>query len=188
MAGQPGPAVVPVAVVAVMTAGLPAPARRDYGPVQLAEYLYACHGYLGASVDRARTFGLLPEPDRGGARPRWSAALAEEIRDRWPEIAAAARCTSAARLRERGWTESMIRDLLGEPDLRVDNPHYRSAAPMRLWRLQRAAAAEASAEFAARRDRAARRCTAAARAAQTRKLWQALGGTPASPPAGRARP
>jgi hypothetical protein len=60
-------------------------ARRDYGPVQLADYLRACWPDLHGSVDRARHFGLIPEPDR--ARGRWSAALAEEIRVRWPEIA-----------------------------------------------------------------------------------------------------
>jgi hypothetical protein len=99
-------------------------------------------------VDRARTFGLLPEPDQGGSRPRWSAALADDIRDRWPEIAAAARCIGAAALTARGWTEAMIRDLLGPPDLRVDNPHHKRMAPMRLWRLQRAEAIEDSPAFA----------------------------------------
>jgi hypothetical protein len=171
------------------TAGGPAVrARADYGPGQLAAYLLACHGPLGVSVDRARTFGLLPEPDRGGSRPRWSAALAGDIRDRWPQIAAAARCIGAAGLKARGWTEAMIRDLLGPPDLRVDNPHHKRMAPMRLWRLQRAEAIEATPEFAWYRDRAARRCAAAAKAAETRKIWRALGGTPASPGPRRARP
>jgi hypothetical protein len=147
---------------------------RDYGPRQLADYLFAAHGWLGASVDRARHFGLIPEPDR--ARGRWSAALAEEIRARWPEIAAAARCIGAPGLKERGWTEAMIRDLLGEPDLHVDNPNYKSAAPMRLWRLQKVEAIEALPEFAARKERAERQRTAAGKAVQTKKLWKALGG------------
>ena len=150
-------------------------ARRDYGPVQLADYLRACWPDVYGSVSNARTFGLLPEPDR--ARGRWSAALAEQVRARWPEIAAAAKCIGATGLRERGWTEAMIRDLLGDPDLLADNPHYKSAAPWRLWRLQRAEAAEATAEFAARRDRAVRQCAAAGKAAETRKIWKALGGT-----------
>ncbi len=38
---------------------------------------------------------------------------------------------------ERGWTKGLINDLLGEPDLFVDNPHYKSAAPMRLYFLDR---------------------------------------------------
>jgi hypothetical protein len=152
-----------------------AAARRDYGPVQLADYLRACWPDLRGSVGRARYFGLLPEPDRGGGR-RWSAALAEQIRVRWPETAAAARCIGAPGLAERGWTEAMIRDLLGEPDLMVDNPHYKSAAAMRLWRMQRAEAMEASPGFAQRKERAERQCAAAGKAAETKKLWKALGG------------
>jgi hypothetical protein len=78
--------------------------RRDYGPRQLADYLGVFYG----QVDRARFFGLLPEPDRGGGR-RWSAAAAEEVRRRWPEIAAEVECIGAPGLRQRGWTEAMIR-------------------------------------------------------------------------------
>jgi hypothetical protein len=146
--------------------------RRDYGPVQLTDYLRQYHERV--YFDRARRLGLLPEPDR--ARGRWSAALAEQIRDRWPEIAVAAECIGAVRLKERGWTEAMIRDLLGDPDLVTGNPHYKSAGPMRLWRLQRVEAAEAAPEFAGRKERAARQCAAAARSARTREIWTALGG------------
>jgi hypothetical protein len=71
----------------------------------------------------------------------------------------------------------MIRDLLGKPDLRVDNPHYSTAASMRLWRLERAETIEATAEFTERRERAERQCAAAGKAAETRKIWKALGGT-----------
>ena len=45
----------------------------------------------------------------------------EQIRARWPEIAAAVECIGAPGLKARGWTEAMIRDLLGEPDLLTDN-------------------------------------------------------------------
>lgn len=148
--------------------------RRDYGPVQLADWLRACWPDIYGSVDNARHFGLLPEPDR--ARGRWSAALAEQIRARWPETAAAAKCIGAYGLKERGWTEAMIRDLLGEPDLLAGNPHYKSAAPWRLWQLQRAEAIEATPEFTRQKERGAGRCAAAAKAATTRKVWKALGG------------
>jgi hypothetical protein len=151
------------------------PDRRDYGPVQLAEYLYQVYGPGFGSVDNARYFGLLPEPDRGGGR-RWSAVLVDEIRERWPEISAASRCAGAYGLKERGWTEGMIRDLLGEPDRYVDNPHYKSAGRMRLWRLQKVEAAEAAPEFAQRKQRADRQCAGAAKAAETRRIWKALGG------------
>jgi hypothetical protein len=144
---------------------------RDYGPRQLAEWLGVFYG----QVDRARAFGLIPEPDR--ARGRWSAAAAVKIRARWPGIAAAVECIGAPGLKARGWTEAMIRDLLGEPDALTDNPHCKSAAPRRLWLLRKAEAAEATPEFAARRDRAALQCAAAGKAAQTRKIWKVLGGS-----------
>ena len=147
----------------------------DYGPFQLTDYLIACYGRpLEASVGRARHFGLVPEPDRAGGK-RWSAAAAEQIRARWPEIAAAAKCVGAYGLKERGWTEAMIRDLLGDPDLMVDNPHYKSASPMRLWRVHRVEAAEADPGFVAERERAERRCAAAAKGAELRMTFKALG-------------
>lgn len=149
--------------------------RRDYGPVQLADYLRACWPDIkGGSLDNARTFGLIPEPDR--ARGRWSAALAEQIRAAWPETAAAAKCIGAYGLKERGWTEAMIRDLLGDPDLRVDNPHYKSGGLWRLWRLQRVEAAEAAPGFAERKERADSQRAAAAKGTVTKKVWIALGG------------
>ena len=128
---------------------------------------------IRTSTGRA-SWRLIPEPDRGGRR--WSAALAEEIRGRWPEIAAAVECVGAVGLKERGWTEAMIRDLLGKPDTLRDNPHYKSAAPMRLWRLQHVEAVEATPEFAQRKARADGQRAAAAKAVQTKKLWKLLGG------------
>ena len=147
------------------------PARRDFGPRQLAGYLDTFPG----QVDRARHLGLIPEPDRG--RGRWSAAVADEIRGRWPEISAAVECIGAPSLKQRGWTEAMIRDLLGEPDFRVDNPHYKTAAPRRLWLMRKVEAIEATPEFTRRKDRAARQCAAAARGALTKQVFLALGGT-----------
>jgi hypothetical protein len=38
-------------------------------------------------------------------------------------------------LRERGWTDAGILRYLGDPDRVAPNPHYRRAAPMRLYRL-----------------------------------------------------
>ncbi len=62
-----------------------------------------------------------------------------------------------ARLRERGWTDAMIREYLGEPDDTRPNPRYWSAAPMKLYLAERAEAAEASQEWAERKARGARR-------------------------------
>ncbi|MYC74488.1 hypothetical protein F4X10_01780 [Candidatus Poribacteria bacterium] len=45
--------------------------------------------------------------------------------------------TQTRLISERGWTKGLINELLGEPDVFVDNPHYKSAAPMRLYFLDR---------------------------------------------------
>jgi hypothetical protein len=60
-------------------------------------------------------------------------------------------------LRERGWTDAMIREYLGEPDTTRPNPRYASAAPMKLYLAERAEVAEASPEWAERKARADRR-------------------------------
>ena len=71
-------------------------------------------------------------------------------------------------LRDRGWSSAMVRDLLGEEDQRRRNPWYRNAAPVRLWSWQRVLAAEATGDFAARREALARRQQAARDAARAR--------------------
>ena len=62
---------------------------------------------------------------------------------------------SVPELRGRGWTETMIQRLLGEPDQRIVNPYYRTAAPMRLYRAARVMVAEAMPAFAERAAKAA---------------------------------
>ncbi|HEV2310292.1 MAG TPA: hypothetical protein VGU73_07190, partial [Acidimicrobiia bacterium] len=69
---------------------------------------------------------------------------------------------------DRGWSRAMVRDLLGEEDQRRRNPWYRNAAPVRLWSWKRVLAAEASGDFAARREAVARRQQAAREAARAR--------------------
>lgn len=71
---------------------------------------------------------------------------------------------AALELRTRGWTEAMVQRFLGEPDHRIVNPYYRTAAPMRLYRAARVLAAEQSPDFA---DRAAK---AAARSARGKAI------------------
>jgi hypothetical protein len=63
-------------------------------------------------------------------------------------------CTGTGTLAKRGWTEAAIRKFLGDPDRLAPNPVYRSAAPMRLYSLSRAAAAEATEEWQEWRRRA----------------------------------
>jgi hypothetical protein len=69
------------------------------------------------------------------------------------------------RLRERGWTPAMVRDLLGGPDELKPNPVYRSAAPMGLWAEARVTAGEADPVFAQRQAAASKRSAASARVA-----------------------
>jgi hypothetical protein len=73
-----------------------------------------------------------------------------------------------SQLLERGWTRTMVRDLLGEEDQRRRNPFYRKAAPMRLWSLERVIAAESESAFAELQAAYARRRDAARAAARER--------------------
>jgi hypothetical protein len=72
-------------------------------------------------------------------------------------------------VRARGWSECMIRDLLGEPDAKQANPRYRSSAPMRLYAIDRVVALEETDAFRERRAKAdGRRERAGTVAAQSR--------------------
>lgn len=62
----------------------------------------------------------------------------------------------ASALRARGWSDAMIRDLLGTPDITAVNPYFAKSARARLWCRQRVEEAEAGPEF---RERAAARRT-----------------------------
>lgn len=50
-------------------------------------------------------------------------------------------------LRERGWTEKMVRELLGEPDATPPNRNYPGYAPLRLYDLERVEEAERTDAF-----------------------------------------
>jgi hypothetical protein len=76
---------------------------------------------------------------------------------------------SVAGLKARGWTAALIRTLLGEPDTRADNPHYRKAAPMRLYLRARVEAVEASEAWQAALTTSAPRKAAAAQAVETKR-------------------
>jgi hypothetical protein len=75
---------------------------------------------------------------------------------------------TAPRLKERGWTAAMIRDL-GDPDQLVPNPRYRSAAPMRLWSAERVATLESGDAFIARVEAGKTRSAASVAAADKRR-------------------
>ncbi|MEV3992566.1 hypothetical protein AB0J57_27010 [Streptomyces sp. NPDC049837] len=83
-------------------------------------------------------------------------------------------------LRRRGWTDAMVRDLLGEPDVQGRDPRRWSVAPVRLYLLARVEAVERTPEFAAC-SAAAGRSAAAARAAAERRRQAVLAAIRAEP-------
>ena len=64
---------------------------------------------------------------------------------------------SKSGLKCRGWTETLIKKYLGESDKEVDNPHYRCAAPMQMYDMERVKIVEATDEFAIAKEKAAKR-------------------------------
>ncbi len=54
---------------------------------------------------------------------------------------------SKSQLKERGWTESIIKKFLPEPDMVKKNPIYKSASPMKLYNIKKVKRAEKNTEF-----------------------------------------
>lgn len=77
---------------------------------------------------------------------------------------------------ERGWSDGAIERLLGECDRTADNPHYRSAAPMRLYSLERVERAERAEKFQHFKEAKERRREAGIRGAETKReaLWNRI--------------
>lgn len=71
-------------------------------------------------------------------------------------------------LKARGWTEAMIKQYLGEPDELKPNPHYKNAAPMRLYSLKRVEKVEKSKKFIEAKSAADRRKESAAKGVATK--------------------
>lgn len=97
----------------------------------------------GLSAVRGDLKGLADAaPDPSGDDPAWATKMAVRI---ITQVAPRKRSHLAASdLKARGWTDTSIRDFLGEPDEMRPNPHYRRAAPMRLFDFGRIEAAEAT--------------------------------------------
>jgi hypothetical protein len=76
---------------------------------------------------------------------------------------------SIAGLKMRGWTKSMVDKIAGEPDMIVPNPHYKSAAPMKLYSHDRIHAIEETDDFKDLLEKSIKRREAARKAANTRK-------------------
>ena len=71
-------------------------------------------------------------------------------------------------LKKRGWTERLIKALLGDPDRTTRNPVFRKAAPMRLYLRDRVEAAEQHPTFQDHITKSAKRRASAAKTAQRR--------------------
>lgn len=71
-------------------------------------------------------------------------------------------------LKEKGWTDKMVRELLPDPELRR-NPFYANAAPIKLWKIQDVEAVMGTDAYAAASEKAAKRRAAAKKAAVTRE-------------------
>ena len=86
----------------------------------------------------------------------------------------------ASELKERGWTEKLIRTVLGEPDERRKNPDHRSAVPMRLYFMGRVLDAEQQPSVRARLQRIAelrsKRSATAKAAPRSRQRAQSASG------------
>lgn len=63
-------------------------------------------------------------------------------------------------LKERGWTDTLVKQFLKEPDATKPNPFYRKAAPMQLYSPSRVLEAEGQEEWQQAKARAARRSEA----------------------------
>lgn len=97
---------------------------------------------------------------------------------------------TASKIKERGWTDALIRKFLGMPDHYAANFVYPGGAPVRLYRLDRISTIEASEEFRQAQEQSAKRRTSSVKALDTKRAaalkWiDSLDG-PTLPPAPRA--
>lgn len=71
--------------------------------------------------------------------------------------------------KERGWTDLLIKHFLKEPDLIVDNPHYKSSPPMSLYLIEKIKSIEETPQFKAMMQSASIRKKNANKAVDTKK-------------------
>ncbi|MFJ4870367.1 hypothetical protein [Streptomyces sp. NPDC088757] len=76
---------------------------------------------------------------------------------------------SLAGVRRRGWTDAMVRDLLGTPDVQGRDPRRWSLAPVRLYLLARVETVERTPEFAGAAELSRARSSAAGAYAERRR-------------------
>jgi hypothetical protein len=95
--------------------------------------------------------------------------------------------TKSRLLRERGWTEWAIVNLLGDPDEEQPNPMHRGGFPMHLYRRERVQAVEQSEAFQQWQQERAARKRPAARARGPAPAADAARQSAAPPPAAAGR-
>lgn len=74
-----------------------------------------------------------------------------------------------ADLTKRGWTNGLIATFLPVPDQTKTNPHYKNAAPMKLYLKERVEEIEASESFKEAQNKTGKRVRAASKAVNTKK-------------------
>ena len=75
---------------------------------------------------------------------------------------------SYTELKENGWTDSLIKKFLPEPDETRRNPVFRCAAPMKLYRISRVKKIKKSAKFKKEKELISKRKEAARKAVATK--------------------
>ena len=79
------------------------------------------------------------------------------------------KCMSATGVKERGWTDTLIRRFLDPPDKLAVNPHYRSGPKMRCYDIARVKATEKTPEWLDAQAKATKRSIAAEKASDKRR-------------------
>lgn len=71
-------------------------------------------------------------------------------------------------LKQRGWTEGLIKKFLPEPDETKSNPYYSYSAPMKLYKVSRVEKIEKSEKFIKAMESISKRKAAARKAVETK--------------------
>lgn len=74
----------------------------------------------------------------------------------------------SSELKQRGWTEGLIKKFLPKPDETKTNPVIKSAAPMKLYKIKRVERIEKSEKFIKEMENISRRKIAARKAVETK--------------------
>jgi hypothetical protein len=73
-----------------------------------------------------------------------------------------------SKLVEQGWTDALVTKFLPEPDQIKSNPHYRLAAPMKLYLKERVERIEATDQFKEAKEKSSSRKRSAQKAVESK--------------------